>query len=85
MEVAQPFLSADAIPMTLGVGLRGSILRVDSEGDADVYFPAVALNGVYRRVCVFEYDFIKLRSAGSLILVNTSLTRTPDRPSATTT
>ena len=60
VKVTQVFLSADRLPIELKVGLRGTVSRIDTEGDAEIYFPSLVCEGFFERVCVFQYDFAKL-------------------------
>ena len=60
VEVREPVLSGDGIPMQIPKHARGYVLKVDADGDAYIRFPMFAATGMRERQCIFKHDFVKL-------------------------
>ena len=61
VECEKTFLSADLYPVELATGLRGIVTRYDKDGDAHMFFPELAENGVLNKIVVLADDFANFR------------------------
>jgi len=62
VEAESDFLSGEELsPTQIRAGFRGSVIRIDKDGDAMVYFPALAVSGLRAQVFVMHEDFRHLK------------------------
>jgi len=61
IELKEPVLSGDKVPIQLRKGLRGSVSRIDGDGDAEIEFPEMQLSGFREKIILFQSDFKSLR------------------------
>lgn len=50
VKVQSPFLSGESAPLGLQAGQVGSVLQVDKDGDAHIYFSELVIGGESERI-----------------------------------